>query len=343
MNKEKAKKILSALTTIEDRTSTTFSGVEKQVSVMLEQIKESVKLKTVEQVTEEFKKFQKNIQALKKFLDALQDSLSEKEKGLREQLNSKITELNKLIQDSKNFTKEKNSELLREIGDLQDEIKVLYSSRKDDVAYFVSAVNDNENRLSDVLFEIQELRDTKPKDWNEEIKDLRKEFEKSLEGILNRINNISYGGGNMNRNIAIGGNASVLSKYTDLNIKAGSNVTLTYSNNETTKYLDLTIASSGGGSSVAGTVRSINNIATSQTAGDTAGTDYVYIASQGVALTLPTAVSNTNLYTVKNTSNSSVLVATTGGQTIDDDTNAILAVKYTSIDLISDNTNWKIT
>jgi len=78
-----------------------------------------------------------------------------------------------------------------------------------------------------------------------------------------------------NRNIAIGGNTSVLSQYTDINIKAGSNVTLTYSNNQTTKYLDLTIASSGGGGSVGGTVRSINNISTSQTAGATAGTDYV--------------------------------------------------------------------
>lgn len=162
----------------------------------------------------------------------------------------------------------------------------------------------------------------------------------NIAELLSRV----HGGGNMNRNIAIGSNPSVLSRYTDVNLKAGSNVTITYTNNDQTKYVDVTIAATGGGgSSVAGITRSVNNIATSQTAGSTAGTDYVYIASVGVALTLPTAAANTNLYTVKNTSTSSILVATTGGETIDAQANAILATQYTSIDLISDGTNWDIT
>lgn len=148
------------------------------------------------------------------------------------------------------------------------------------------------------------------------------------------------GGGNANRNIAIGGNTSVLSKFTDINLKAGNNVTITYTNNNTTKYTDITISATGGGGSVGGTIRSINNVNTSQVMGDTAGTDYVYIASEGIKLDLPTATGNTNLYTIKNVSNSSVLV--TG--TIDNDANgAIMPIKYTSIDLISNDTDWNIT
>lgn len=161
----------------------------------------------------------------------------------------------------------------------------------------------------------------------------------NISEILSRV----HGGGNMNRNIAIGGNVSVLSRYTDINLKPGANVTITYVANNATKYTDVTIASTGGSGSVIGTTRSINNISTSQTAGNTSLTDYVYIVSAGVALTLPTAAGNTNLYTVKNTSTSSVLVATTGGETIDTSANAILATQYTSIDLISDGTNWEIT
>lgn len=172
-------------------------------------------------------------------------------------------------------------------------------------------------------------------DLEEAIKKLRKE-------ILQRISNI--GGGNANRNIAIGGNTSVLSTYTDINLKAGSNVTITYSKNNNTKYTDITIASSGGGGSVGGTVRSINNITTSQTAGSDSGTDYVYIASAGIALTLPTAAGNTNQYTLKNTSNSSVVLIPDGAETIDSASNAILTFKYTSVDVISDGTsNWNIT
>jgi hypothetical protein len=169
-------------------------------------------------------------------------------------------------------------------------------------------------------------------------KDLDPELKKMKTEVLTAM---SYGGGGgAYRNIAVGGNPSVLSRYNDLNIKAGTNVTLSYQNNDTTKMLDLTIAATGGG---AGTVRSINSISTSQTAGATAGTDYVYICSVGVNLTLPDAVGNTNLYTVKNTSTSSVLVSTTSLETIDTSPNLILATQFTSVDLISDGANWDIT
>lgn len=163
-----------------------------------------------------------------------------------------------------------------------------------------------------------------------------------LKDVLKEIiPRLPSGGGNMNRNIVIGGNSSVLSRYTDINLKAGPNVTLSYQNNDTTKRVDITIAATGGGGG--GTVRSVNSISTSQTAGAASGTDYVYICTAGVQLTLPDATANTNLYTVKNTSSSSVLVSTTSAQTIDTQSNVILPLQYTSIDLISDSSNWDIT
>ena len=75
--------------------------------------------------------------------------------------------------------------------------------------------------------------------------------------------------------------------------------------------------------------------------GSVAGTDYVYLATAGINLTLPPNVAtNTNLYTIKNVSNSSVLVS----GTIDNDANGIIMpVKYTSVDIISDTTSWNIT
>lgn len=160
--------------------------------------------------------------------------------------------------------------------------------------------------------------------------------------VLSRLNR---GGGNMNRNIWVSGNQSVLSKYTDINIKPGSNVTITYSSNDQTRTTDIIFSSSGGGGgSVGGITRSINTISTSQTAGSSSGTDYVYLCSAGIQLTLPDATaSNTNLYTVKNTSTSSVLVNTTSAQTIDGQATIIMPVQYTSIDLESDTANWVIT
>lgn len=169
------------------------------------------------------------------------------------------------------------------------------------------------------------------------------EIKKEILVLKGRINT-AHGGGNANRNMLVGGNSSTLSRYTDVNLKAGANITITYANNDNLKTTDITFASSGGGGgSVIGTTRSINTISTSQTAGSTTLTDYVYIASAGIQITLPTAVGNTNLYTYKNTSTSSVLLTPNGAEKIDTQSNAILAVQYTSVDLISDGANWQIT
>lgn len=167
------------------------------------------------------------------------------------------------------------------------------------------------------------------------MEDLLKEAEPLIVSAVPR-----HSGGNMNRNIAIGGNLKALNRYTDINFKAGSNVTITYANNDSTKNTDITFAASGSGG---GITRQVNAVNTSLTADSTASTDQVYVCSDGIAVTLPTAVGNSNLYTIKNTAASSVLVATTGGESIDGDTELILATQFTSVDLISDGTNWKIT
>lgn len=169
--------------------------------------------------------------------------------------------------------------------------------------------------------------------------DMIPESLKKLESdLLSRIAKI--GGGNMNRNIAIGGNTSVLSMFNDINLKPGTGVTITYANNIATNFTDVTISATGSGS---GITREINNVAINTNAGATTGIDYVYLVSGTTAITLPTAVGNSNLYTVKNVGNGIVTVNTTGGETIDDDSTVIMPVKYTSVDIISNGTNWKIT
>lgn len=91
-----------------------------------------------------------------------------------------------------------------------------------------------------------------------------------------------------------------------------------------------------------GIVRSISSIASPLTAAATAATDYVYFVSSTTTITLPTAVGNTNRYTVKNTGVATVTIATTSAQTIDGSTTVTLTPN-TSLDLVSDATNWRIT
>ena len=91
--------------------------------------------------------------------------------------------------------------------------------------------------------------------------------------------------------------------------------------------------------------RSINVISTSQTLGSAASTDYLYKMSGSTAnttLTMPTAAGNTNLYTIYNADFYSITINTTASQTIDKQSSFTMTNNNTSINLISDGSNWLV-
>lgn len=138
------------------------------------------------------------------------------------------------------------------------------------------------------------------------------------------------------------GGLSMLDGVITINGESG-NVTLQSSGGTVTittpdsSHINLEVAGGGGG-----ITRSINTISSPTSAGSAANTDYVYLVSGTTTLTQPTAVGNNNLYTVKNIGVATVTIATTSAQTIDGSSTALLRVANTSLDLISDGTNWRI-
>lgn len=102
-------------------------------------------------------------------------------------------------------------------------------------------------------------------------------------------------------------------------------------------------ASSVGVSSapVSALTRSIITLTSSATAESTLYRDYVYLLNGAITLTMPTAISNSNRYTVKNIHSANVTVATTSSQTIDGTATISLAPEE-AVDLISDSANWRI-
>ncbi|NBX97440.1 hypothetical protein EBQ81_01050, partial [bacterium] len=89
--------------------------------------------------------------------------------------------------------------------------------------------------------------------------------------------------------------------------------------------------------------RSVNVVSTATAAGSATATDYIYLVSGTTTITLPTAVGNTNRYTIKNTGTNTVSIATTSSQTIDGSSSPItINVQYVTLDLISDGSNWNI-
>ena len=88
--------------------------------------------------------------------------------------------------------------------------------------------------------------------------------------------------------------------------------------------------------------KSINTVSVNTSAGSASSTDYVYLASGTINITLPTAVGNENLYTIKNVGTGVITVDTTSSQTIDGSLTAPIRVQYLSLTLVSDGANWNI-
>jgi hypothetical protein len=89
-------------------------------------------------------------------------------------------------------------------------------------------------------------------------------------------------------------------------------------------------------------VKSINSVSINTNAGNNSNTDYIYFASNTITITLPTAISNTNSYVIKNVGTGTITINTTLSQTIDGSLTALIKVQYLSLTLISDGANWNI-
>lgn len=90
-----------------------------------------------------------------------------------------------------------------------------------------------------------------------------------------------------------------------------------------------------------GMSRVLSSVSTPTSAAAAASTDYVYFVSGTTTVTLPTAIGNTNRYTINNDGASTVTVATTASQTINGSATVTLSPNST-LEFLSNNTQWKV-
>lgn len=159
----------------------------------------------------------------------------------------------------------------------------------------------------------------------------------SVDDVKKRVNiGIQGGGGSSASSIGLYTNSVLNGSQGTLNLTQGTNITVSDNGTGT-----ITISASAG-SVVAGITRIASVISVSSTLAAAALTDYVMFANVGIQVTLPTAISNSNLYTIKNLSVSSVLIGVSAGQTIDGSSTALLPVQYQSLDLMSNGSVWGV-
>lgn len=91
------------------------------------------------------------------------------------------------------------------------------------------------------------------------------------------------------------------------------------------------------------TTKSVVSLTSTATLAAVAGREYTYLLGTSAVPTLPTAVSNTSVYNVKNTTAAAISLATTSSQTIDAMPGPLLIHPQDCYTLMSDTANWVIT
>lgn len=313
-----------------------FSAFDNAVTELRKSLEDKVAIPTLERVNTEIEKFREKID-----FTPLLESLETVKRNVQSEISRLSTELSTKLkeqQDAGTYAisqseQNTNNLLSSEISALQVKIASLDMVGKSELQTIEKELRKLEEDTKKTISEIQI-----PPDRKKEIKDLEDLIEKIRVDLLNRL--AQRGGGNMNRQVLFN-SVDRLTRFTDYNIKPGTNVSFTVAENTSAKRVDLTINATGGSGS--GITRVIESVAVNTTAGDSTTTDYVYLCTGTITVTLPTAVGNSNLYTIKNVGTGVVTVDTTGGETIDDDLTVVMPVRYTSVDIISNDTSWKIT
>lgn len=338
------------------RQSRTDTLIDDELEAVRNQVVERVRSRSLEQIRDDILELRKEITsvrdgftlepafvALEKAVDGISGEIEKARGEVDSQVKAIKSEFEKNVQSLASQLEDGNALSSVSLQALEAKLngyQETYANESKDALDKGSFLSGEIGRISEEVRQVMALIESKDDEKDKKaIEDAVKELEKRLNTRINSIQ--QHGGGNANRSIVVNGDKDTLKYYTDINLKPGSNVTITYAKNIATKYTDITISATGGGG---GTSRSVNNISTNTAAGSTAGTDYVYICSAALTLTLPPASGNSNLYTVKNNSNGTITINTTGGDTIDSDTNLQLPLRFTSVDLISDGvSNWNIT
>ena len=242
MNKTKLKKLLLKLESSEE----VFSGFKDFDAIVFdlkEKLKESIYVTTIDDVNHTLDKFKKqiNIEPLVKETDELKKAFVSAMDNLCNELEIKISELTEMNSEVNNNSKEKSDSLQKDILNTESQIKELIKDKNREL-------EELKKEIKNIDGQIEIAKDSFKDDLDSHKEKMFQSLIVTKSEILSRIvTNEENKGGAINRQIFVGG-TDYLTKYTDINLKAGTNITLQAANNENTKKVDVTITGSGSGS-----------------------------------------------------------------------------------------------
>lgn len=251
-DKNKIKELLEQLNTLSPLPTQEVGDFADQIvsakmKGLSEEIRNDASIKAMSGISAKLDQFKTdfNLSPINDAINEINQVILNKETELKGLLEQKTAELSQAQQASNTASGQITTTLSQEINDLKDSLAAL-STPKDSTDSLRAEITALADRMTGSQTSFQSELD-KAKGlipdmsiFTAALSKLEQNVETTRTDLLNRISNI-HGGGQANRNIKFSG--SVLSRYTDLNLLGASFV-----NNDTTKQADVTLPSSGGGS-----------------------------------------------------------------------------------------------
>ena len=220
-----------------------FSLIDKEVETLKKKLEETVNIATIDDVKSELNKFKKKIDLspLITEIDRIEELFNQKFKEIQKEIEEKDKEIEKNLDNDDEIEKLNNEIALlkNQQQNLVEKKDLTIFSKSDEIRGVEFRIDNTIKSVSDSLKNLSNKDEVKKvvKEIEEKIDDLRR-------NVLTRLSSI--GGGSMNRQIRIGG-IDYLTRYTDINLKAGSNMSITVANDDVKKSVDITFTASGGG------------------------------------------------------------------------------------------------
>ena len=230
-----------------------FSAVDSEIIALKKKLEETVNIQTVDDVSRKLKQFQNKIdfEPIIREINKISEVFTNKVKTIQSQIDTKTKELesfDKTISENSASGMKRTHTLKMEIASLSDDLARFIVVHEADINALkknfenIDLIGKNTTETIQILSSNIDTRTTK-KETKKYIEELQDTIDKFRIETLNRIS--SVGGGSMNRKITVGG-VDYLTRYTDLNLIAGTNMTLTVANDDANKRVNITFDAAGG-------------------------------------------------------------------------------------------------
>jgi len=242
-----------------DGTSVDFSVFDKEVEKLKTSLKEKIQAQTIDDVKIELERFQKkiNFESLTKAIDQTEENINGQIKKLSEKVDGKLNEFKTLVANKEIDNKGQLTKITDEITSLRNQISSLTNEKNGEIKVIkdniseLSMFSDRMDRMHRLMMKDVDtmktdstskgnLSDKKLETIKGELEELAKDLRSRLASLANNR------GGNANRQIKIGG-VDYLTRYTDINLIAGTAMSLVVANDDASKRVNITFNASGGG------------------------------------------------------------------------------------------------